>query len=66
MLGERAAALEAAGRTDVRTSMSAAMAAGRPTELEPIHGDLVRHARSCGLAVPTLETCYRLALLRGV
>jgi 2-dehydropantoate 2-reductase len=66
MLGERAAALEAAGRTDVRTSMSAAMAAGRPTELEPIHGELVRHARSCGLAVPTLETCYRLALLRGV
>jgi 2-dehydropantoate 2-reductase len=66
VLAERAAALEAAGRTDVRTSMWASIAAGRTTELEPIHGELVRHARSCGLAVPTLETCYRLAVLRGV
>lgn len=66
LLEERAAALEAAGRSDVRTSMWASIAAGRPTELEPIHGELVRRGQACGVATPILETCYRLAILRGV
>ena len=66
LLGERGAALEAAGRTDARTSMWASIAAGRPTELDAIHGELVRHAQTLGIAVPVLETCYRLAILRGV
>ena len=40
--------------------------AGRRTELDAIHGGLVRRAAELGVGVPALETCYRLALLRGV
>lgn len=66
ILAERAAALVRAGATALRTSMLTSIEAGRRTEIDAIHGGLVRRAAELGVAVPALETCYRLALLRGV
>jgi 2-dehydropantoate 2-reductase len=66
LLAERAAALERAGATALRTSLLAAIEAGRRTEIEAIHGEVVRRAAVLAIDVPVLETCYRLALARGV
>ena len=60
--GER---LLGAGRTAYRTSMLQAIEAGRRTELEGIHGELVRRAEALGVAAPVLGTCYRLVALGG-
>ena len=66
LLADRAAALVRSGALDLRTSMQASIDTGRRTELETIHGELVRHAHGVGVPVPALETCYRLAVLRGL
>lgn len=63
ILAERGAALERAGAIDVRTSMLNSVRARRRSELEEIHGELVRLARSHALEVPALEACFRLATL---
>lgn len=63
LLAERGAALRRSGATDLRTSMLSSILAGRRTELDAIHGELVRRAGGLGVPVPVLETCYRLALL---
>jgi 2-dehydropantoate 2-reductase len=63
LLAERGEALRRSGATELRTSMLTSILAGRPTELEPIHGGLVRAARGLGVPIPVLETGYRLALL---
>lgn len=66
LLAARAAALERTGATSLRTSMLTAIDAGRRTEIETIHGELVRHAAALAVDVPVLETCYRLMRARGV
>lgn len=63
ILADRGAALERTGAIDVRTSMLNSVRAGRRTELEEIHGELVRLGQSLALEVPVLETCFRLATL---
>jgi 2-dehydropantoate 2-reductase len=63
LLAQRGSALTRSGATELRTSMLSSILAGRPTELDAIHGELVRRARGLGVPVPVLETCYRLALL---
>lgn len=66
LLAARSEALVRTGATSMRTSMLASIEEGRRTELEMIHGELVARARVAGANVPVLETCYRLARLRGV
>jgi len=66
LLGARSEALVRAGSTAMRTSMLASIEEGRRTELETIHGELVARAHAVGIGVPVLETCYRIARLRGV
>ncbi|KAI0322501.1 6-phosphogluconate dehydrogenase C-terminal domain-like protein [Amylostereum chailletii] len=41
-----------------KPSMLVDLEAGRPMEVEPIVGNVVRAARSCGVAVPRLEMLY--------
>lgn len=65
-LAARSDSLVRAGATSLRTSMLASIEEGRRTELETIHGELVARAHSAAVAVPVLETCYRLAGLRGI
>jgi 2-dehydropantoate 2-reductase len=43
-----------------KTSMAADFEAGRPLEVEPILGNVVRSARMHGVAVPSLESLYAL------
>jgi 2-dehydropantoate 2-reductase len=64
MLRATAARLEAGGATAYRTSLLQDSAAGRPTELDLIHGETLRIAVEEGVATPVLETCYRLCRLR--
>jgi 2-dehydropantoate 2-reductase len=42
------------------TSMARDLAAGRPTEVEYVFGDLVRRAQQLKVAVPRLEFAYHL------
>lgn len=44
-----------------KTSMALDYEAGRPMEIEPILGNVVRSARAHGVAVPSLEALYALA-----
>lgn len=46
--------------TPYKTSMALDHEAGRPMEVEPILGNVVRSARAHGVAVPALETLYGL------
>lgn len=39
----------------MRSSLQADLAAGRPTELDSIGGELIRQAERCGVAVPLVE-----------
>jgi 2-dehydropantoate 2-reductase len=61
-------AFEAAGVTQHKMSALQDAERGRRLEVEETLGDAVRRAGELGLAVPALETCYRLlsALNRGV
>lgn len=63
LLAERGRQLEKAGAVRSRTSLLQSIEAGRRTELEEIHGELVRRAAQVDVAVPTLEATYRLARL---
>ena len=54
------------GATTRRTSMLQAAEAGRRTELDGIHGELVRRGEALGVPLPTVEACLRLARLSGV
>jgi 2-dehydropantoate 2-reductase len=66
LLAERGSALERSGATDLRTSMLTAIDAGRRTEIDAIHGEIIRRAHELSVDVPALETCYRIALATGV
>ncbi|KPK05334.1 MAG: hypothetical protein AMJ64_11840 [Betaproteobacteria bacterium SG8_39] len=48
---------------DIVSSMGQDWRAGRPLEIEPILGNVVRIARRLGVAVPRLEALYALALM---
>jgi 2-dehydropantoate 2-reductase len=48
---------------DIVSSMGQDWLAGRPLEIEPILGNVVRIARRLGVAVPRLEALYALALM---
>ena len=65
MLEAAGQALRASGRLAYRTSLLQSFEAGRTTELEAIHGELVRAAADRGVRVPTLAACYRIARLSG-
>jgi 2-dehydropantoate 2-reductase len=56
----------AQGATTRRSSLLQAAEAGRRTELDGIHGELVRRGEALGVALPTVEACLRLARLSGV
>jgi 2-dehydropantoate 2-reductase len=56
----------AQGATTRRTSLLQAADAGRRTELDGIHGELVRRGAALGVPLPTVEACLRLARLSGV
>jgi 2-dehydropantoate 2-reductase len=58
--------LLAQGATTRRTSMLRAADDGRRTELDGIHGELLRHGEALGVPLPTVEACLRLARLSGV
>ncbi len=62
-LGER---MLAQGKTTRRTSLLRAAEAGRRTELDGIHGELIRRGNAADVALPTVEAVYRLARLQGV
>lgn len=63
LLGRTAETLRAAGAVAYRTSMLQDLQAGRSTELEAIHGELVRRADLLGVRVPMLASSYRLCRL---
>jgi len=48
---------------DIVSSMGQDWLAGRPLEIEPILGNVVRIARRLGVPVPRLESLYALALM---
>lgn len=48
---------------DIVSSMGQDWLAGRPLEIEPILGNVVRIARRLGVAAPKLESLYALALM---
>jgi len=48
---------------DIVSSMGQDWRAGRPLEIEPILGNVVRIARRLGVTVPRLEALYALALM---
>jgi len=48
---------------DIVSSMGQDWRAGRPLEIEPILGNVVRIARRLGVAIPRLEALYALALM---
>lgn len=52
--------LEAAGMTEIRISMLTSVERERRTEVESIHGALVRAADRAGIAAPATTFCYRL------
>lgn len=54
------------GATTRRTSLLRAAEAGRRTELDGIHGELIRRGGAAGVALPTVEAVFRLARLQGV
>jgi 2-dehydropantoate 2-reductase len=62
-LGER---MLAQGITTRRTSLLRAAEAGRRTELDGIHGELIRRGIAEGVALPVVEAVFRLARLQGV
>ena len=62
-LGER---MLAQGMTTRQTSLLRAAEAGRRTELDGIHGELIRRGIARGVALPTVEAVFRLARLQGV
>jgi 2-dehydropantoate 2-reductase len=66
MLAANGTRLVEASATDRRTSMLQAIEAGRRTELDDIHGELIRRAAAAGTRLPTVESCYRLARVAGV
>jgi len=49
--------------TPYKTSMAIDYLAGRPMEIEPILGNVVRVARTHGVPVPGLEALYALACM---
>lgn len=52
--------LVAHGATQIRISMLQSVERGRRTEVEALHGVVVRVAARHGLPVPVTDTCYRL------
>ena len=60
LVREQGRRLERAGMTDVRVSMLQSIERGRRLEVEAIHGYVVREAERLGVAVPTVDLCYRL------
>ncbi len=62
-LGER---MLAQGMTTRQTSLLRAAEAGRRTELDGIHGELIRRGIAEGVTLPTVEAVFRLARLQGV
>ncbi|MEE8601508.1 ketopantoate reductase family protein [Euzebya tangerina] len=49
-----------AGQTDVRISMLQSVERGRTTEVEAIHGHLVRAAETAGVTAPVTQAVYRI------
>ena len=64
--GDPWTALEAAARATAanRNSMLQDLDAGRPTEIDAISGEILRRARTHGIAVPLTETMLRLVRAR--
>jgi 2-dehydropantoate 2-reductase len=56
--------MEAAGMSSIRVSMLQSIERGRRTEVEAVHGFVVREAHRLGLPVPANELCY--GLLRAI
>ena len=56
----------AQGLTRRRSSLLRATEAGQRTELDGIHGELIRRGNAAGVALPTVEALLRLARLLGV
>jgi ketopantoate reductase len=54
------------GLTRRRSSLLRAAEAGQRTELDGIHGELIRRGEAAGVALPTVEAVLRLARLLGV
>lgn len=52
--------LEAGGATAIRISMLQSVERGRRTEVESLHGVVVRAAARHGIDVPVTDACYRL------
>lgn len=46
------------------TSLQRDISAGRPSEIESILGEPIRHGKSLGLSLPTMEHCYSHIRLR--
>jgi 2-dehydropantoate 2-reductase len=57
---ERALALALAAEPGSFSSLHDDLVAGRPMELEALHGFVVRRAAQHGLAVPTSEAVYAI------
>ena len=60
LVRERGRALEAAGMTEIRVSMLQSIERGRRTEVDAIHGFLVREAARLGIDAPATTLCHRL------
>ena len=60
LVRERGRALEAAGMTEIRVSMLQSIERGRRTEVDAIHGFLVREAARLGVDGPATTLCHRL------
>jgi len=52
--------MEAAGMTEIRVSMLQSVERGRRTEVEAVHGFIVRRAADHGVPVPTQMLVYGL------
>lgn len=62
LVRERGRALEAVGMTAIRVSMLQSIERGRKTEVDAVHGFLVREAARLGVDAPATALCYRLLL----
>jgi 2-dehydropantoate 2-reductase len=60
LVRERGRALEAAGMTEIRVSMLQSIERGRRTEVDAVHGFLVREAARLGVDAPATLLCHRL------
>jgi 2-dehydropantoate 2-reductase len=60
LVRERGRALERAGQTEITVSMLQSIERGRRTEVDTIHGFLVREAARLGVDAPATVLCHRL------